>query len=102
MTEDLSVFFVDFGEDATLDGAAVRAIYGAPGATALQGMGMSSDKPRALLAAASIPPRGAADPVLLYGTVTAVRPVKRWSVTETVLDGTGMATLVLSKHPNQV
>jgi hypothetical protein len=102
--EDLAVFFADWGEEATLDGAALVVIYGAPGAALLGGAGMSADKPRALAQAADVPARATApdaDPVLVFATVTAVRPLKRWYVREQLPDGTGLTTLVLSKHPDQ-
>lgn len=102
LEDDLDVYLDDEGEQAVLDGVAVRVLYGAPGSTALlgQGVGMSFDKPRALLAAASIPPRGASDPVLEFVEVRPSR-AQRFLVRETVLDGTGMASLILATHPDQ-
>lgn len=100
MLEDRSVFFADWGEDAVLDGEPVRVIYGAPGTTML---GMSADKPRALIDADTIPPRRTspdAEPVLEF---VCERPgrLQRWRVRSTEPDGTGMATLILVKHEDQ-
>ena len=103
MVEDLSVFFADWSEEATIDGVPLLVIYGAPGESLLGGVGMSSDKPRALAQSADVPARGVpdADPVLVFATVTAVRLIKRWYVREQLPDGTGLTSLVLAKHPNQ-
>lgn len=103
--EDLSVYLDDEGEAAVLDGFPVRVLYGAPGGTALGGMGagLSIDKPRVLLASASIPPRTTspdADPVLEFVEVRPGR-LQRHIVRETVHDGTGMSTLVLTAAANQ-
>jgi hypothetical protein len=103
--EDFDVYFEDEGEDAVLDGDPVRGLYGAPGTTALSGtgIGMSVDKPRFLLPTASIPPRSSSpndDPVLEFAVARADRDV-RYLVTEVMPDGTGMSTLVLSRHPDQ-
>jgi hypothetical protein len=101
--DDLGVYFDDEGEDAALDGCPVRVLYGAPGSTALSmgGVGLSIDKPRVLIQAASIPPRITspdADPVLELPPCPG--RAQRMRVVETVLDGTGMATLILAAHPD--
>lgn len=105
MTEDMAVFFGDWGEPATLDGAAVTVIHGAPGEVfPMGGAGMAGEQPRALIAAASVPARTLVpdtDPVLVYATVTTTRPIKRWTVRELRPDGTGLATLLLAQHPDQ-
>jgi hypothetical protein len=100
MLEDRSVFFADWGEDAVLDGEPVRVLYGAPAAI---GLGMSTDKPRALIDADSIPPRTTdpdTEPVLEFVCEQPGRP-QRWRVRSIEPDGTGMATLIIVKHEDQ-
>lgn len=110
MLEDLGVYFADEGEDGVLDGEPVRVLFGAPGAAALAAgaaMGLRTDKPRALIEHARIPPRAAApdaDPVLELPGAPLLRPwepVVRWRVIDIEVDGTGMASLILSKHADQ-
>jgi hypothetical protein len=99
VVEDLDVFFADWGEDATLDSAPVRVLFGSHSDIAL---GMYTDQPRAMIASASIPARGASDHILVFDVAsTPTRAWKRWYVRETKPDGTGMATMVLAKHPDQ-
>ena len=85
LVEDLSVFFADMGEDATLAGAAVRVIFDAPGG---QFGGISATQPQVTIATASVPAS--------YLDAALVIPGRgSFSVTEHVPDGTGVSVLLL-------
>lgn len=104
--EDASTFFADHGEDALLDGVAVRVIFGSPHAALPgDGLGMASSEPRALIASADVPDGASTeveDVVLDLTEAATLRPgfPSRYSVTEVQPDGTGlMSTLILREAP---
>lgn len=83
--EDLTVFVADFGDAGTLDGAAVRGIFDAPGVA--DAVGATAVQPQFQLPTSSVP----ASP---YGK-TLVVPQGSYKVREHLPDGTGMSLLVL-------
>ena len=89
--EDLSPFFADFGQPATVGGQAVQGVFdngyalGAAGPFA--GMGIATTQPRLTCATASLP----ADPV---GAAVVVGAAS-YTVAEHHPDGTGMSVLLL-------
>lgn len=82
--EDFTIYFADFGVDATLGGASVRGIFDQAPATFDM---LAGSAPTFLLASASVPadPRGA---VLAVGADS-------YTVREYTHDGTGLCTLKL-------
>ena len=84
-TEDFTPFFADFGEAATLAGAAVRVIFDGPGGTQL---GMSIEAPQVQIASASVP----AD----YQGAVLVLARGSFKVREHTPDGTGLSLLTLT------
>ncbi len=88
--EDLAPFFADFGDAATLAGAAVRVIFDGPGG--VQG-GMTIEAPQVQIATASVPAayKGAA---LVIATG---RGAGSYKVREHLPDGTGMSLLSLTE-----
>ena len=87
-TENLVPLFADFGDDGTLDGAAVRVIYDAAVQPQLAGVGMLSAQPQVQIATASVP--AAAE-----GKVLDI-PQGSFVVRERIDDGTGLTTLTLT------
>lgn len=88
--EDLSPFFADFGDDATLAGVGVRVIFDGPGA---QLGGMTVETPVVQIASASVP-------VAYQGAalvITAGRGAGSYKVREHTPDGTGLSLLALTK-----
>ena len=91
--EDVSVFLADFGQPATLDGAAVTVIFDNPSARASVGMfgssavGMATSRPVAMLPTAQVP----ASPV---GLVLVVGE-RTYTVAAHDADGTGLSELTL-------
>ena len=85
-TEVFSTFLVDFGDDGTLDGVAVRGIYDAPGSAQLES---SATEPSFQLPTASVP-AGVFNKVLVI-------PQGSFRVHEHLPDGTGMSLLLLTK-----
>jgi hypothetical protein len=87
--EDFSIYFADFGDDATLAGTPVRVIYDGPGATYV---GLSIDAPSVRIASASVPTAypGAS---LVISTGLGVGSYK---VREHTPGGTGISLLTLS------
>lgn len=86
-TEDLRIFFADFGVNATLNGASVRGIFDAGFALGEVGIGMAGTQPAYTLASASV----SGDPVgqhLVVGGVT-------YYVAAHQPDGTGVSRLLL-------
>jgi hypothetical protein len=105
ITENLDAFLADFGEDALLDGEAVRVIFDAPHATLPgDGMGMATNSPTALIKSSDVPAAATDeldDVVLELTEATTHRPgfPTRYSVIEVQPDGTGFTTLVLREAP---
>lgn len=86
-TEDLPLYFADFGVDATLNGGAVRGVFDNAYALGSVGVGMAGTQPVFTLATASV----GADPVgqaLLVGADT-------YTVAAHEPDGTGLSRLLL-------
>lgn len=88
--EDLSPFFADFGDDATLAGVPVRVIFDEPGGDAV---GMGAEYPQVQIASSSVP-SDYAGAALVIGTG---RGAGSWRVREHRPDGTGMSLLMLSQ-----
>jgi hypothetical protein len=86
LVEDLSLFLTDFGQAATLDGAAVTVIFDEEGVTAAGGI--AAVAPQVTLPTASVP----ASPFGKTLTIGA----RSFTVREHLPDGTGMSTLVLT------
>ncbi len=88
-TEDLAPFFADFGDTATLDGAAVRVIFDGPGAVI---NGVAVESPSVQVASASVP-SAYRDAALV---ITSGRGAGSYTVREHLPDGTGMSLLALT------
>lgn len=88
LVEDLSVFFADFGEAATLDGAAVRVIFDNPVGQQLGGVGMLAAQPQVQIATADVP----AD---VEGLTLELDSGATYTVREHTSDGTGISLLLL-------
>jgi hypothetical protein len=105
ITENFAAFFADFGEDALLDGAAVRVIFDAPHAgLPREGLGLASNQPSVLIVSADVPDDAVEDledVVLELTEAATLRPgfPTRYSVTEVQPDGTGLSTLILREAP---
>ena len=90
-TEDLSIFFADFGVDATLAAAPVRGIFDDDYVdSGLGARGMAGSGPAFTLASAQVP----ASP---YGAALVVPGHGNYSVVEHRPDGTGLSVLLLEK-----
>ncbi len=89
-TEDLTPYFADFGDAATLAGVAVRVIFDGPGG---QQSGMTIEAPQVQIASVSVPAayKGAA---LIISTG---RGAGTYQVREHLPDGTGMSLLSLTE-----
>lgn len=87
LTEDLSIFFADFGVDATLAGAPVRGHFRAQGR---EGVGASGTDPTFELPTSAVP----AAP---YGAALVVPGEGNFIVREHLPDGTGLSLLTLQK-----
>lgn len=86
--EDLTPFFADFGDAATLDGAAVRVIFDAPVEDqGLAGPGVLSAVPQAQIATASVPSG--------VEGLSLVVPAGSYTVRQHIADGTGLSLLLL-------
>ena len=89
-SEDLGVFWRDFGVDGTLDGQAVRGIYDAPAELAFGGNGaVAATEPQFVLPTVQVP----GSP---YGKALVV-PTGTFSVREHQPDGTGVSLLLLTR-----
>ena len=98
LTEDPQAFLADWGEDCFIDDVAAVGIFSAPYIVDPVGFsGRMGADPRLMLPAASMPPRGQADPVVDLPARTPVRDLAR----EIQPDGTGWVSLVLTVHPQQ-
>jgi hypothetical protein len=89
-TEDLTPYFADFGDAATLAGVAVRVIFDGPGGTA---NGMTIEAPQVQIASASVPAtyKGAAL------VISTGRGAGNYKVREHLPDGTGLSLLSLTE-----
>jgi hypothetical protein len=89
-TEDLTPYFADFGDAATLAGVAVRVIFDGPGGTA---NGMTIEAPQVQIASASVPAayKGAAL------VISTGRGAGSYKVREHLPDGTGLSLLSLTE-----
>ena len=88
--EDLTAFFADFGDDATLGGVGVRVIFDGPGA---QLAGMTVESPVVQIASASVP----TDYTAAQLVISTGRGAGTYNVREHAPDGTGMSLLSLTK-----
>lgn len=88
-TEDLTPFFAEFGDDATLAGAGVRVIFDGPGGNAL---GMGIEGPVVQIASADVP-TAYRDAALV---IAAGRGAGTYKVREHTPDGTGVSLLALT------
>jgi hypothetical protein len=101
ITENLDAFLAEFGEDALLDGEALRVIFDAPHANLPgDGMGMANNQPSALAKSSSVPAGASTeldDVVLELTEAATLRPgfPTRYDVLEVQPDGTGFTRLVL-------
>lgn len=86
--EDLSIYFADFGEDATLDGQAVRVIFERPVQPDPVGGGIAAGAPQALIASTSVPAVFSGKPLVLASATYTVR--------NAYADGTGITLLELA------
>jgi hypothetical protein len=75
MTEDLSVFFADFGVDATLNGSAVRAIVDTNSEVELDGI--LTQLPSAVLTTAQSASASAGQAFVANSVTYSVRQVRR-------------------------
>jgi hypothetical protein len=88
--EDLTPYFADFGDAATLAGAAVRVIFDGPGGVL---GGMTIEAPQVQIASSGVPAayKGA---TLIISTG---RGAGTYKVREHLPDGTGMSLLSLTE-----
>lgn len=84
--EDLAPFTADFGADATLAGATVRAIFDDPGASDLD---ISHRLPQVQIRTEDVPAQ--------YAGASLVGPWGSFTVREHIPDGTGMSLLLLDR-----
>lgn len=84
MIEHLEAYFADFGVDASIGGVSCRGIFDAAYRDAL---GMASNQPQILVAAADLPDLCVGQSVILSAGSFVVREIQP--------DSTGMTTLVL-------
>jgi hypothetical protein len=87
LTQDHSIFYADFGVDATLAGAPVRGYYRAQGR---EGAGAAATDPTFELPTASVP-------ATAYGATLVVPSEGAFIVREHLPDGTGISVLTLQK-----
>ncbi len=83
----MTPFFADFGEDATLAGAAVRVIFDGPGGVF---NGMTATQPQVQVRTADVP-------VEYLGAAVVIPGRGSFTVAEHVPDGTGLSLLLLTK-----
>ena len=96
--DDPQVFLADWGEEVFIDDQPAQGIFSARSVVDPVGMaGQLGMEYSLMLPASSVPPRGAADPVV---DVPGRIPV-RYLAREVRPDGTGWVTLILAKHPQQ-
>ncbi len=88
-TENLSLFFPQFGVDGTLDGQPVRVIFDAPTGQELPGSGMLAADPQVQIQTSQVPAQA-------YGLPLAI-PQGNFTVREHLPDGTGMSLLTLQR-----
>jgi hypothetical protein len=92
LVEDFTVYFADFGVNATLNGTTVRAIFDNGYAVGTVGMmGVSTSGPQLRLDTSDVPANPVGKPVVVAGlnfTVAVHDP-----------DGTGLSTLHLEEVP---
>lgn len=89
--EDLTPYFADFGDDATLDGVAVRGIFDEPAITpGLAGIAVGATEPQFQLPTASVPDA-------IYDLALVVPGQGSFTVREHLPDGTGMSLLLLQR-----
>jgi hypothetical protein len=109
VTEDLTVYLADWGEEGTIDAVPVFGIFSEPGGVdGLSGTGMVTSYPRFLLPASTVPARaGAADADQVLELPLRLVAGKPWRFYVRTLtpDGTtlegGMASLELAQHEDQ-
>lgn len=107
ITEDLSLFFEEFAEDAIFGGQveAVRVIFNAPAATLPDGgLGMADNRPSVLIRSSDVPCDASEDDADLEITLTDAETLRPgfptdYLVSEVQPDGTGMSTLILRAAP---
>jgi hypothetical protein len=104
ITENLPSFLADFGENAVLNGVAVRVIFDAPFAELPDNMGMADNRPSVQIRSVDVPAAAStntADVLLVLAEGAAVRTgfPSRYLVTEVQPDGTGMSRLMLREAP---
>ena len=87
-TEDLSPFFSDFAEDASLAGVAVRVVMDLPGVAALD---VITSEPSCTLPTASVPAAVVGQTLQVVTGASA----GAYTVRQHLPDGTGISTLVL-------
>lgn len=88
-TEDLSLFFADFGVDATLSGQPVRGIFDRQYALqSLGDAGISGAEPAFTLTSASVP-------AAIFGATLVIPGQGSFTVREAQPDGTGLTVLML-------
>jgi hypothetical protein len=88
-TEDLTPFFTDFGDAATLAGVGVRVIFDGPGG---QFLGLSIEAPSVQIASASVPTDYSGASLV----IAAGRGAGSYKVREHTPDGTGISMLTLT------
>ena len=89
-TENFTPFFADFGDAATLAGAAVRVIFDGPGG--VQG-GITIEAPQVQIATAQVPAAYKGATLV----IAAGRGAGTYKVREHLPDGTGMSLLSLTE-----
>lgn len=87
--EDLTLYFAEYGSDATLDGQAVRIVFDTPADLLLD---QRAAQPQATLRTAQVP----AQP---FDKVLVVPGQGSFAVRDHVPDGTGMSVLILTRQP---
>lgn len=88
LAEDHTLYFADFGDDATLAGEPVRVIFDGPGGTAL---GMTIEAPQVQLRSSDVP----ATYLNAALVITTGRGAGSYKVRQHLPDGTGMSLLQL-------
>lgn len=86
--EDITAYFVELGDDATLAGVPVRVIFDGPGGTAL---GMAIEAPQVQLPSSDVPASYLNAPLV----IASGRGAGAYKVREHTPDGTGMSILTL-------
>jgi hypothetical protein len=88
LVENLELFLADFGQPATLDGAAVSVIYDNSYAFASVGpFGMAGTRPQVRLRTTSVPATPVGKALVVNGA--------NYTVADHQPDGTGMSVLIL-------